>query len=898
MNSPLDATPADLPSGSQQIMGEYRALLKDLRRDCENPEKHVRLARFYLKVGHRNRAYSALKAAKALRPLGQTSYRLLGKLYEEDGDYDAARRVYLQWRNYQPQNAEALLALGKIYRHLGEIPKGVDVLAQAVRHDADLAEAYEILADLALDSRESDRALTYLNHLKGLTPNRPSVYLRSAKALLAKGMTDRAILDLRHAQDISPKDGEIRLQLAQIYLEEGLPKHALQSLEPLLGESPCPISNALFLAFEARRALGEWAEAESLLIRLERELPEDPRGPLERARIRRERGDLDGALPLYEKADKLAAEDPTPGLELARFLEEKDQTEKAREVLVELSQRFPQKAEIFEHLGILETRRGEASQALASFARALEIEADRASTLRARSRLFLQEGQYQDAIADLDEALHLDPDGSTEADDLDLIRDHENFREAFRLHGEVVKSLARGDSVTAQKQLTEIVRLAPEHARWLSDLADVARVNGDFETALEALRKLEDHEDHRATALRSRADLLYRLDRFEESNRAYETLLETDSDDTAGRFRLLRVLRHRLLDRTVPADSFQALEAAYRDQLETRDDEARTRLELALLHLGMGSHLFDSKIWVSAVETHLQNLPTSLSEMERTRSHAIRIELFRLRQEPEALEKAVADWVRFAPDDPDAAFVQLLALRSHLKPRAGRLQAETHCAQFPSDGRLYDQHFRFLREECQELPQGTQLRDSARLEVMQQAADAATSPHAALRLGFAHLYLSPPEAQLEGLTLASAAFKKAADLAPDNPWPWWGGVRTVASGIDAARGGRTAWERARGAAQAAVRRFPRHPYLLFELGRILLLSDDPLDQKEGRDALDRATSQGPRLFAPAEVLLGRYLEASGYDFDAYHHTLKAFEEPEAIPFDRELHDRLQRLGMQ
>lgn len=896
--SPAALDESELPAGNSQLLGEYRSLLSQARAEPRNPQHHLELGRFYLRIGHRSRAYSALRAAKALQPRFLPAYRLLGRIYREDEDLESARDTYLQILGFEPRSAEIHLELGRIYHDLEDSARAVSSLGDAVRLDPSLADAYELLAEIALASGETDRAMGYLNHLKGLTPSNPRIFMLTANAHLDSGQQDRAVLDLKHAMSLVPDAPEARLRLAEIYQEGGLPQQALEVLEPLLGEQP--EAQALLLASRAYAESRENDQAEAQLVRFQELFPENPEGPLMRARMRRSRNDLEGASAAYRKAAELLEGTPEPLLELGALLVEKEHFEEARKLFLELSKRFPENRKAPLELARVEFSRGDLSASLAAYARVLEIDPHHTVALRERARIFLHDGRFEDAIQDLDQALEIDPEGSSREADLELVREQRSFRQAFELHGEVVRSLSRSDFQAARSQLEEIVELVPDNPRWVADLADVCKILGDFEAALKYLETLAALDESDLAPRRARAELLYRLDRFDEAGRAFEELVELAEEDLPSRIRVLRSLRHRLAERTVSPDSFQALEEAYRENLGERSQQNQTRLELAHLHLGMGSHLFAPKIWVSAVETHLQALETaSLSDQERSYLVRARLELARLIEDKLALEAAAEEWVNVAADDPEAAFVHLLVLRSLERPKAGRTQAQTYVRRFPADGRFYDLWLRFLREELDALPNGETLRIEQLQDFQREAAGEPDSPYAAMQLGFAHLHLSTPSDRLASLSLASAAFKKAADLAPDNPWPWWGGVRTVAAGIEAARGARAARTRALGAARAALRRFPRDPHLLLELGRLGIGDEeDVVQQKEGRDALLRCLIQGPHPLAEARALLGQLAEAHGDRAAAYHHYLKVFEEPDGVERDSELLERLRSLGAQ
>ena len=105
-----------------------------------------------------------------------------------------------------------------------------------------------------------------------------------------------------------------------------------------------------------------------------------------------------------------------------------------------------------------------------------------------------------------------------------------------------------------------------------------------------------------------------------------------------------------------------------------------------------------------------------------------------------------------------------------------------------------------------------------------------------------------------------------------------------------------ALERAQASARAAGRRFPKSPWIAFELARLALADRDPVVKAEGRRALERCLLLGERPFAPAHMRLGQLCEADGDTLGAFHHYLQVFEEPEGLAEDVPVLARLRRLG--
>ncbi len=891
----LDApgSSGDLAPQGVEALAEYHRLLSELKGDFQNASRHLEIGRFHLRLGHRQRAYSAFRAAKALEPGLEPAYLFLGRMYREDGDLEKARATYLQLLERKSDSAAAHLELGKVYRAQGDLARAVASLGRGAQLDPQSVEAYRLLAEMALSAGEPERALGYLNHLKALTPRDPRIFVLAARAQLSRGTADRAVLDLRHAIGLDREDPAPRLDLARLYLEEGLPQKSLEALQPVLaGEKPVP--EAVLLAARCHEAAGAEDLAEAELVRLARLTPEDPAPFLERARLRVRRDDPAGAEPWFREAEARRPGDPTPLLELASVYEAKDRCEDARRVLDDLSTRHPAASEVQGQRARVVARLGDLERALGILDAQLGLEPSAASLYRIRARIRLEQGRYEEALHDLEDARRIDPEGWSESEEAELLQGHHDYRQAYQLHGEAVAALARGDFPAAHGHLREIVRLVPGNARWLADLADTARVIGEFDEALARFRDLMVLDTKDTSARRAHADLAYRLDRYEEAARDYETLVEIEPGDLRARIRVLRCLRHRLVDRQVGADLFPSLEEAYRSHLESGDSDL-ARVELAYLHLGMGSHLFEPKVWVSAVDSHLAGMSEHPSETLLLQAALARLEKCRLADDPAGIEAALEAWMAVAPDDPDACAVHAGWLEATGRLRDGRTAAERAARRFPEDGRLHLLEFRLLAAEARNVPDGDRALRSTLRELQQEAAADPNSGPRYLRLGFAHLALADADRRLEALGLASAAFRKSADLLPENPWPWWGGVRAAGEGIQVARGSHAAWERGLAAARAAVRRFPREAWLLYELGMLATEDPDSTVVREGMRALERCLTSGPRPFAPAHARLGELADRRGDRQAAYHHYLKVFEEPEGLLEDRRVLGRLRTL---
>lgn len=249
----------------------------------------------------------------------------------------------------------------------------------------------------------------------------------------------------------------------------------------------------------------------------------------EAAGVRRRRlGDLQGAIPLLQRAVELSPQDRGPRLALADALRRAERYDDARQLLEGLLEEFgrrrtPERAAVHYHLARIARAQGNLSEALEQLESASSIERGDPKILRLLGDVARQNGE-PDRAERAYRALMLivrrqQPPEAAEADD-DAIAASEVMYDLYRIayeagHTDRANDLLESAFETASENNFEALRLE----RALSDAGQTDLVLRVLDTRLGRIEQ----PDAAAEILRAKAELLAGLDRLDE---ALDTLLE------------------------------------------------------------------------------------------------------------------------------------------------------------------------------------------------------------------------------------------------------------------------------------------------------------------------------------------------------------------------------------
>jgi len=82
----------------------------------------------------------------ALDPKEPSNYFVLGKIYEDNGDYDRAEQTYVKARDMKPSDPAVYMTLAGFYNRQGEFDKTMDALKARAQQEPNNPEAYYTMA--------------------------------------------------------------------------------------------------------------------------------------------------------------------------------------------------------------------------------------------------------------------------------------------------------------------------------------------------------------------------------------------------------------------------------------------------------------------------------------------------------------------------------------------------------------------------------------------------------------------------------------------------------------------------------------------------------------------------------------------------------------------------------
>lgn len=424
----------------------------------------------------------------------------------------------------QQRKAQKLVRRAYLLGQESRFQMAIDHCTEALESDPECAVAYGVRATVRAGLEEHEGAIADVNRMLELGPELPKFYILRSKSRYCTGDWEGALLDCREALRLEPGLVEAYSTRGGIY--EGLGR------------------------------LAEAVREYEALVELE---PESSSAHLDLARARSQNGDLSGSLESLNKAldldrDNLAALFYR-GLVFSRL-------GRPRESIQDLTksiERDPSVPLAWVARGRVRARTGDDKGASEDFQRATELTASPATTCELRHSLALQDGEYQEAIEMLSNAMDIVPDGQElllkrasarwMAGRLDEAA--EDYNQAFlATGGSWHLYLGRGyvfaeleDYEAALTDLEEAVRLSREgkdprgtayslNGHGLA-LAGLGRVDESFKDFEESLRICP----RNAWVYFNRASVLERLGRLSEAMQDYQKALECQEPALAPRQR-------------------------------------------------------------------------------------------------------------------------------------------------------------------------------------------------------------------------------------------------------------------------------------------------------------------------------------------------------------------------
>ena len=146
--------------------------LKNLSLPHDDPQKLEVYAQTMLATNHleeAEEAYSRLYEVKQ----DPFSKIVLGNVKNEQGDFEAAARIYSELIDANPQYAQAYINLATLHKTQGDLAQAIEVAEQGTTNNPQNVVLHQLLVSLLMTDKESENYQDAVAKLKELNPNDP-----------------------------------------------------------------------------------------------------------------------------------------------------------------------------------------------------------------------------------------------------------------------------------------------------------------------------------------------------------------------------------------------------------------------------------------------------------------------------------------------------------------------------------------------------------------------------------------------------------------------------------------------------------------------------------------------------------------------------------------------------
>jgi len=419
-----------------------------------------------LRQGNLEDAQNKLQEELQQNPSRPEGYALLGLVYTAQKNYTAALMAFQQGLKLSPNSTRIRNDMGNLYVAQGNLDQAEKEFREVVRlNPADYDGNYN-LALVLLAKKQPAEAIPYLLRIH---PQTVAVQFSLTRAYLDAGRTTEG-LKTATALSASNKDNvqvhftlgvllaaEKQLRPAQLQLEQANVLQP-QTFEILYNLGQVCVRNA------------EFAKAELTLKRALNLKPDSPETLSLLAQVYSAQQKPVDALDLLVRAHKLAPENTDVIYYLARVSMSQNYYEDSIPLLESGRKIAPQRMDLRAALGESYFMSGRAEKAIEEFKQLIELDPT------ARSYAFLgltyrQLGRFDEARKYFEEGLKKEPRNPSCLFNIGYIEERQ------------------GDHEAAEKRFQEVLRLSPDHAETLLELANLRIASKRYAEAAVLLRK-------------------------------------------------------------------------------------------------------------------------------------------------------------------------------------------------------------------------------------------------------------------------------------------------------------------------------------------------------------------------------------------------------------------------
>ena len=401
----------------------------------EAPEPREFAAWVSTASGRWEAAINQYKEILRLHPGNSDALTQMGALYAETGRLDEAEATFKELAAVNP-SAISYYYLGSFYGKTGRPKEAISALNSSLKKDPNFVEAMGELAILYETQDELKSAERVYRSLIKAQPKMTIPKARLANLLFKTGRKKEAEALLGEI-NIKSLQGPAQLSLGILFREQGLLKEAAEALEGALKNAP-KNEYILYLLATTQLELNELDKARENLNKIPKNGDKYVDARLILASITDSEDKdkrLKESLKIINAAVKARPEEPRLKLAQAMLMDDMGETAKARKVILEASKKFPDQAEVFFRLGVIEDKLGNKQGTIEAMRKAVELNPRHADALNYLAYTWAERDEnLEEALAMAEKADKLKPDSGYIIDTLGWIHHRlDNNKKALTL---------------------------------------------------------------------------------------------------------------------------------------------------------------------------------------------------------------------------------------------------------------------------------------------------------------------------------------------------------------------------------------------------------------------------------------------------------------------------------
>jgi len=428
----------------------------------------------------------------SIDPERQQIYKILGKLYMDQGQFEQARDVFEKMSNHFPEDYVGHFYLGKIHASQGHFEQAESAFKRTLSLAPSLNQPRWELVKLYTSRNMEEKAISVYEEILDQDPDNVAAAIELALAYYTRFRTEAADEILAELGQRSVEDASvIRTVIQRLVLKERY-EEALTVLQGML--SSAPNNPGLHYASGiVHYNLDDAAKAMSAFDAVPQKSQFYLNAAIHRGIISYQQKALDQAIRILK--DALAAVDKKGKAEiipyLSSFYKEKGELEAAEAVIQKGIEMAPKNTELHFELGVLYDKKGQTDAAIEQMKKVIELDPKHADALNYLGYTYADQGMHlEKAEALIRKALKQKPENGYIIDSLGWVH------------------YQRGEFEKALQYIEKAAELIPDDPIVLEHLGDVYDKLGKPQKALDLYQKALKKNAENAAALEGKIEAL------------------------------------------------------------------------------------------------------------------------------------------------------------------------------------------------------------------------------------------------------------------------------------------------------------------------------------------------------------------------------------------------------